>query len=159
MLTACFTLYAKSIMPWWLPIPIGGVFAAMTFPILIIRWHRITGSSNRILNVASHTVTMGLIGASLFLSLNYFCTDQSSFKSVQATVSNKYRKEHERRRRVGRNRYIPDGHWYSYRLCLTLPDNVTKEIEVPLSEYNNTKIGTTRTLQLENGLFGFTIIK
>lgn len=156
---AVFSLYQITIMPWWLPLLVGILFAGITYPILILRWNKITGNSSRGINTVFHIITMGILGATLFLAFNYFGADDNTLTPVQTTVNDKYRKAHQKRRRVGRNRYINDGYWYSYRLSLQLPDGNIKDIEVPHSEYRRTKIGTTKTIGMETGLFRFPIIK
>ena len=62
-------------------------------------------------------------------------------------------------RRVGNHRYVPAGERKEYYLQVIFENGTRKKLPVSLSTYNNTRTNATRTLTLEKGFFGYTIIK
>ncbi len=152
-------IYHRTLIAWWIVLVIGLAFSAATSPALLFRWAKLTGNNSTLLSAIVHLTVTCIIASTIFLTTNYFFANQASETKVETTVTDKYRKEHQKRRRVGRNRYINDGVRYSYHLTLTLPDGREKEMEVNFSEYRRTKTGNRKTTTTRKGLYGFTIIK
>ena len=85
--------------------------------------------------------------------------DPSSTREEKVTVLSKHIETHKQTRRVGNHRYVPAGERKEYYLQVIFENGTRKKLPVSLSTYNNTRTNATRTLTLEKGFFGYTIIK
>lgn len=152
--------YGKTLASVWIGAGVAFVVASAMAPLFIPLWHRLTGSIKTWICLLCHYAFAGSLVFMLVFGFNYWCSDASSASYVKAEISSKYRKEHNRTRRVGRGRMIYTGEkWYSYFLTLTLPDGRTKDIEVPLSTYNRKSTGAIVEIETQRGLFGMDVIK
>ena len=81
------------------------------------------------------------------------------YPEEKVTVLSKHIETHKQTRRVGNHRYVPAGERKEYYLQVIFENGTRKKLPVPLSTYNKTRTNATRTLTLEKGFFGYTIIK
>lgn len=160
-LLLCFgiVIYGNTLIKWWLPVIPAAILAAGTIPVLAMRWKSLTESDSIILNGACHLFVVFSLVYALFLGSNYYMADDSTIVVEQTEVVKKYSKEHTRYRRVGRNRRIPDGHYYTYHILLRFPDGREKSQEVQLKAYNRIRTGSHRDIKVEQGLWGVPVIK
>lgn len=56
------------------------------------------------------------------------------------------------------NRYVPDGHYYTYGAVVTLPDGRKTEQHLSLEEYNRTRIGAKREVTVARGWLGMPVV-
>lgn len=152
-------IYSDTITQWWLPVIPAAMVALGTAPMLTHRWKRLTDIDSTIVNLLCQIFVFGSITYSLFLGVNYWCADPETIVEEKAEVVDKYQKTHTRYRRVSRRSRVPDGHYYTYHLLLRLNDGREKEVEVPFNTYRRTRNGGHRTITLEKGFFGLTVIK
>ncbi len=152
-------LYHDTMVQWWVPVGVGAFLGVLSWPLTRRVWPRVTGTCRGIINFPCNLLLVGVVTSALFLGINYWGASPSSAETIETTVSGKYRKQHTRYRRLNRRTRVADGYWYSYRIVIGLPDGREKEIEVPLSEYNHIKTGSRHELTVQQGAFGFNVIK
>lgn len=166
VLTACvvlcvfaYVIYGDTIIPFRESITIPLLAAAVTAPFLYRRWAWLTTSANKYFNIVFHILFAGCIFYSAFLLCNFYISDPQSAYTEEAVVKSKEVKKSRKTRRIGRRRYAYDGMRYEYCLQVALPDNTLKEITVSRNIYNRTRIEYPIILSLEEGLFGYPVIK
>lgn len=158
LLAGGVALLGRTLVAWWIPAAIAAVPAIATAMPMMPRWQFLFGFSKPLYALPFHLFTVGAITFFLFLGINRWCADKSTAHTEQTTVVEKFRKEHTRYRRVGRNRRVPDGHYHTWHLKLQFSDGRTKDMEVPFTTYRNAREGSHRELTVERGLFGMTVI-
>ena len=94
----------------------------------------------------------------LFLVGDYWLADPASMQEEEVVVQRKYQETHKKTRRVGKRRYVPDGVRKEYYLEVAFTNGTMKTLHVPLSTYNKTRQGATKTLTLQKGFFGLPVI-
>lgn len=156
---AGYIFYCDTIITWWYPIAAAMVPAIITAKQFYGKWSIMTGSDNRIFNIICHLYVVGAVLYSSLLGANYLFADSTTEHKVQATVISKYKKTHKKYRTVGRRRTISNGTYDSYHICLGFADGTKKSMSVQLNTYNKTRTGGTKTLNLQKGFLGFTVIK
>lgn len=105
-----------------------------------------------------HLVCVGVMSYALFLVGNYWLADPASMQEEEVVVQRKYQETHKKTRRVGKRRYVPDGVRKEYYLEVAFTNGTMKTLHVPLSTYNKTRQGATKTLTLQKGFFGLPVI-
>lgn len=112
------------------------------------------------LNAVCSLIIAGTLTYFALLGCNYWFSDPTSQVKEQVTVIEKFRKEHQRYRRVGRNRMAPSGeHYYSYSIVVKFSDGTVKEIPTAQSAYSRTRINSSLTYNVGVGCLGFRVIK
>ncbi|MDE5650555.1 MAG: hypothetical protein K2J65_09290 [Duncaniella sp.] len=159
LLALGLAIYSNSLTTWWIPVLPAAMVSLGTAPMLCRKWRRLTDVKNWIVNLICHVFVVGSITYSAFLCINYWGADEASDVTENTEVVNKYRQAHTRYRRVGRNRRVADGEYYSYHLLLKFSDGREKAVEVPFSSYRNVKVGGHRILHVQDGLLGIRVIK
>lgn len=157
--TVAAVLWEKTLIEWWV-IPSGAL--AVGFGTAFFagnKWSWLTTVASRPINRTVHTLAVTVILTCCVIGANYFWTSKDSAVEVETVVEAKVRKEHQRTRRVGRNRYINAGVWYSYHLQVRMPDGRLKTIEVGRGEYSRAREGSVKKLTLQEGLLGIPVIK
>ena len=117
-----------------------------------------TAGDNKIVNFLCHLVCVGVMSYALFLVGNYWLADPASMQEEEVVVQRKYQETHKKTRRVGKRRYVPDGVRKEYYLEVAFTNGTMKTLHVPLSTYNKTRQGATKTLTLQKGFFGLPVI-
>ena len=107
-------------------------------------------------NILCHVVCVGVISCSLFLVGNYQMAAPASTKEVTVTVLEKLIKEHEKRRKVGKHRYVSDGVRKEYYLKVAFEDGAIETLHV--STDNRARKGKPKVLTLQKGAFGLPVI-
>lgn len=151
-------IYENTLSVWWIPVGTAGIIAAITCP-FYRKWVWLTGYTSKTVNLLCHLVCAGTLGYALFLSANYGLADSSSAHQEEVIVQQKFQKTHKKTRRVRKRTYVADGVRIEYYLLVTFKNGMEKNLPVPLSVYNKTRAGGTKTLTLQRGLFGLPVIK
>lgn len=152
-----YIIYEDTLSEWWIPVGVALMIAIATFP-FYMRWAWLTAGDNKIVNFLCHLVCVGVMSYALFLVGNYWLADPASMQEEEVVVQRKYQETHKKTRRVGKRRYVPDGVRKEYYLEVAFTNGTMKTLHVPLSTYNKTRQGTTKTLTLQKGFFGFPVI-
>ena len=103
-----YNIYEDTLAAVWIPVGVGLVVAVVTLP-LYKKWIWLTTMEQKAVNILCHVVCVGVISCSLFLVGNYQMAAPASTKEVRVPVREKLIKEHEKRRIVGKLRYVSDG--------------------------------------------------
>ena len=77
----------------------------------------------------------------------------ASTKEVTVTVLEKLIKEHEKRRKVGKHRYVSDGVRKEYYLKVAFEDGAIETLHVSTATYNKARKGKPKVLTLQKGGF------
>lgn len=93
-----------------------------------------------------------------FLVGNYRMAAPASTKEVTVTVLEKLIKEHEKRRKVGKHRYVSDGVRKEYYLKVAFEDGAIETLHVSTATYNKARKGKPKVLTLQKGGFGLPVI-
>ena len=152
-----YIIYEDTLSEWWIPVGVALMIAIATFP-FYMRWAWLTAGDNKIVNFLCHLVCVGVMSYALFLVGNYWLADPASMQEEEVVVQRKYQETHKKTRRVGTRRYVPDGVRKEYYLEVAFTNGTMKTLHVPLSTYNKTRQGATKTLTLQKGFFGFPVI-
>ena len=108
----CLTLCSLTLVDAWLVAAVA-VIAAFPVSALLARKDRFFFSfSKKYLRLAVWLIIIPSVLAGVFYALNYIGADENDITPSSATVENKYYKERQRTRRVGRGRYIATGEKY-----------------------------------------------
>ncbi len=159
LLAVGMAIYADSLTSWWVPVIPAATVALGTAPMLFRKWEQLTDVCNGIVNFLCHLFVAGSLTYFAFLGANYWGADRDSDVTESTEIVKKYRKSHTRYRRVSRRHRVPDGEYYTYHLLLKFDDGRDKEIEVPFDSYRKASVGGHRTLHVQNGLLGISVIK
>lgn len=150
-------VYERTLAPVWIPLGIGLTAAIVTFP-LYRRWRWLTAVEHKGVNAVCHLVCAGIFGSSLFLLGNYWFAHPASTEEVKVTVLEKLVQKREKRRRIGRNRYVPDGVREEYYLKVAFDNGAIETLHVSTATYNKARKGKPKTLTLQQGCFGLPVI-
>ena len=105
------------------------------------------------MNILCHVVCVGVISCSLFLVGNYQMAAPASTKEVTVTVLEKLIKEHEKRRKVGKHRYVSDGVRKEYYLKVAFEDGAIETLHVSTATYNKARKDKPKVLTLTERSF------
>lgn len=150
-------VYERTLAPVWIPLGIGLTAVIITFP-LYRRWRWLTTVEHKGVNALCHLICVGIFGSSLFLWGNCRFAHPASTKEVKVTVLEKLIKKREKRRRVGRHRYVRDGVREEYYLKVAFDNGAIKTLHVSIATYNKARKGKPKTLTLQQGCFGLPVI-
>lgn len=156
---AGYIFFCDTIITWWYPIAAALIPAAATAPRFHGKWRALTTSDNTAINVICHLVAAGSVLYASLLGANYLFADATTGHEVQATILAKHKETHDKYRTVGRRRRVKNGTYDTFHLCLGFADGRKKNMTVTRSEYNKVRTGGTKTMSLQRGLLGFTVIK
>lgn len=107
------------------------------------------------------TVSFGMRGFFLLcivFSGNNLLADADEYE-VTVTVLDKRMEQHEKRRKVGKHRYVSDGMRYEYYLEVAFDNGTVKTLHVSRAVYRNAQKGQPKALSLSQGGFGLPVIK
>ena len=153
-----YAIYGETLIDWWEPLSMALILAIATL-FLYKNWQWLTRSNSKILNGICHLFHVSALCYFLILGGNFILADPSSTREEKVTVLSKDIETHKQTRRVGNHRYVPAGERKEYYLQVIFENGTRKKLPVSLSTYNKTRTNATRTLTLEKGFFGYTIIK
>ena len=103
------------------------------------------------------TVSFGMRGFFL-LCIVYLLADADEYE-VTVTVLDKRMEQHEKRRKVGKHRYVSDGMRYEYYLEVAFDNGTVKTLHVSRAVYRNAQKGQPKALSLSQGGLGLPVIK
>lgn len=152
-----YNIYEDTLAAVWIPVGVGLVVAVVTLP-LYKKWIWLTTMEQKAVNILCHVVCVGVISCSLFLVGNYQMGAPASTKEVTVTVLEKLIKEHEKRRKVGKHRYVSDGVRKEYYLKVAFEDGAIETLHVSTATYNKARKGKPKVLTLQKGGFGLPVI-
>lgn len=133
-----YNIYEDTLAAVWIPVGVGLVVAVVTLP-LYKKWIWLTTMEQKAVNILCHVVCVGVISCSLFLVGNYQMAAPASTKEVTVTVLEKLIKEHEKRRKVGKHRYVSDGVRKEYYLKVAFEDGAIETLHVSTATYNKAR--------------------
>ena len=153
-----YVISEKTLAVWWIPVGVALAAGMLTLP-LYRKWIWLTTMENRIVNVLCHLVCVGSVCYVLFLAGNYLSADAASEHEVTVTVLDKRMEQHEKRRRVGKHRYVSDGMRYEYYLEVAFDNGKVETLHVSRAVYRKARKGKPKVLSLIRGGFGLPVIK
>ena len=142
-----YVISEKTLAAWWIPVGVALAAGMLTLPLY------------RIVNVLCHLVCVGSVCYVLFLAGNYLSADAASEHEVTVTVLDKRMEQHEKRRRVGKHRYVSDGMRYEYYLEVAFDNGKVETLHVSRAVYRKARKGKPKVLSLIRGGFGLPVIK
>ena len=152
-------LWERTLIEWWV-VPSGAMVVGLGTAFLAgDKWKAVTTTLNRPVNRTFHALATTVVISCCVIGANYLWAAPDSAVEVEVPVIEKFRKEHQRTRRVGRHRYVNAGVWYSYHLKVEMPDGRMKNIEVGRGEYSRAREGALKKLTLQQGMLGIPVIK
>lgn len=107
----CLALRTLTLVEAWIVAAVA-VCAAFPLTVRLARNRYFFNFSNKTLRLAVWQIIVPSILAGTFYAVNYIGADENDITPSSATVENKYYKERQRTRRVGRGRYIATGEKY-----------------------------------------------
>ena len=141
--TMGYVISEKTLAAWWIPVGVALAAGMLTLP-LYRKWIWLTTVENGIVNVLCHLVCVGSFCYVLFLSGNNLLADAE---------------QHEKRRKVGKHRYVSDGMRYEYYLEVAFDNGTVKTLHVSRAVYRNAQKGQPKALSLSQGGLGLPVIK
>lgn len=148
----------KTLTAWWIPVGVGVAAGVLTLP-LYRKWAWLTTVEGGIVNILCHLVCVGSICCALFLTGNCRLADAGSVYDVTVTVLDKRVEQHEKRRKVGKRTYVPDGVRYEYYLRVAFDNGAVETLHVSRAVYQEAQKGKTKVLALSRGAFGLPVIR
>lgn len=155
--TMGYVISEKTLVAWWIPVGVALAAGMLTLP-LYRKWIWLTTVENGIVNVLCHLVCVGSFCYVLFLSGNNLLADADEYE-VTVTVLDKRMEQHEKRRKVGKHRYVSDGMRYEYYLEVAFDNGTVKTLHVSRAVYRNAQKRQPKALSLSQGGFGLPVIK
>ena len=155
--TMGYVISEKTLAAWWIPVGVALAAGMLSLP-RYRKWIWLTTVENRIVNVLCHLVCVGSFCYVLFLSGNNLLADADEYE-VTVTVLDKRMEQHEKRRKVGKHRYVSDGMRYEYYLEVAFDNGTVKTLHVSRAVYRNAQKRQPKALSLSQGGFGLPVIK
>lgn len=153
-----YIVYERTIINWWLPVASGVLAASATAPFLNSYWKFFTASSQMWTNVLCHVFFTGILVYSFILIGNKeFSGSQNKHETVVSVVEREMVKRNTYRR-VGRHRYVANGHRYDYYLVIATDGGNKKRLPVSHYEYSRARNGSSITAMMQQGFFGYPVI-
>ncbi len=156
--TAGYALYERTLVVWWWPVAAAAAVAAVTMP-LHSRWRWLTESDSRSLNLLCHIYVVCLSAYFCLVGGNFLLSDRASSHGETVVVSEVMKKQHKKYRRLTHNRVVQSGVTYSYYMKAVFADGTSKRLRLSAEAYGKTRPNSRRTVYLERGFFGFSVIR
>nr|MDE6490275.1 DUF2500 domain-containing protein [Muribaculaceae bacterium] len=112
-----------------------------------------------IYNVLCHIYVAGALCYFAITGGNYYFADSTTSITEQAIITGKHSETRDRYRRIGRHRRIKNGTTTSYYITVLHSNGTERDMQVTRQEYNRARKGGQKTITLQKGLLGFTVIK
>ncbi|MCM1079478.1 MAG: hypothetical protein NC344_09900 [Bacteroidales bacterium] len=153
-----YVCYERTLVDWWLPVLVAVVIAVVTVPLMRGRWSWLVGE-DRTFDLLCHLYVTGCLAYFLFLCGNYFLASKESMHEETVTVEERKHTTRDTGYRSGR-RYRRSGRQtHSYYLSVRLEDGSLKDMPVTSKYYSRVRTGGTIDIRLQDGAFGFRVIK
>lgn len=159
LLGLTISLQQNTLIEWWKPLAVAVIPATILGLSFAEISSRISGWSNRTLNIIVGATFWLIAALGCFYALNFFGSDTDSTIDCHARVINKYTEEHYRPRRISRYTTVRGQKYRVYYINLRLPDGKNKKLEITATQYIKIRKGKSITLKIQNGLLGIPIIK
>lgn len=151
-------IYERTLVEWWEPLGMALLAAlGLWFP-LRSRLTRLWKGTSVYGILLGHMVFMTGAALLLILGLNIGLADDATLHSEQVTVESREMETHYHSQRVGRGRYRRGNPYYKYILHVRFENGREKDLEVSLQRYNRCRTGSTLSLNLERGLWGWPVV-
>lgn len=151
-------LSSQTLSPRWGALTAALVLALTSLHVTLKRAGQGKKISEKALRSVAHVFIAGGIGYFAILGINRLGATEDKAETVTGEVTQRLRHTHTRQRRVGRNRYVADGHYYTYGALITLPDGTQTEQHLSLDEYNRLKTGSRRQVKIARGWLGMPVV-
>lgn len=148
---------SHTLSPRWTSLTAAAVLALTSLPITL-RSTRKRTTTQKILRGILHLFMVGGVGFMAIMGINRLGATEDKAETVIGEVTERVRHRHNRHRRVGRNRYVTDGYYYTYGATVTLPDGRQTEQHLSLEEYNRTRTGAKREVAVARGWLGMPVV-
>lgn len=159
MLGLSMVFYRDTLMPWWVPVGTGLAVGLLSGIPLHDKWSRLTATSSRWLNYLCHVAVATSVWIFAVIGGNYLFADATTAHQERVVVEDKTRETHHKTRRVSRRVYTQGAPYYVYVLTVRFDDGRTKDMTVKQKKYSRTHIGDTLTVHMQQGLFGYPVMK
>lgn len=159
MLGLSMVFYRDTLMPWWVPVGTGLAVGLLSGIPLHDKWSRLTATSSRWLNYLCHVAVATSVWIFAVIGGNYLFADATTAHQERVVVEDKTRETHHKTRRVSRRVYTQGAPYYVYVLTVRFYDGRTKDMTVKQKKYSRTHIGDTLTVHMQQGLFGYPVMK
>lgn len=153
-----YVFYEKTLVVWWLPVAVALAVAVVTLPLLRGRWSWWVGK-DKTYDLLCHFYVMCCVAYFAFIGGNWFLADESTVRQEEVMVEEKRHSERDTSHRAGRRYYRSGRKSHSYYLTVRLEDGSLKEMPVTVKAYNRVRAGRPVTISLQEGAFGFRVIK
>lgn len=154
-----YVININTLVAMWIMPAMAAAITIATIPLLARRWRWLTGRDRQLYNILCHIYVTGALAYFAISGGNYFFADSSTAVTEQATVTGRHTSTRDTYRRIGRARHIKNGTTTTYYITLLHTDGIERDMQVTRQEYSHTRTGQQRTLTLQRGLLGFTVIK
>lgn len=152
-------LASQTLSPRWISMTGAAILALTSLPMALRGKNGVKRSTTqKILRGLLHVFVAGGVGYLAILGINRLGATEEKSETVIGEVTERTRHRHNRTRRVGRHRYVPDGHYYTYGAVVTLPDGRKTEQHLSLEEYNRTRTGAKREVTVARGWLGMPVV-
>lgn len=153
---ANIALLEYTLVKWWIPILISATVAAFSGTLLWKVWKRLTDINYFWVNFLCHLIFTTFLLSGLYLTINY--AGSGNPHPEEACVVAKFREQHYRSRRVGRNRYVRGNPYWEYYIKVRLDDSSVRKIRINFKEYQNVRTDRNLILSLSKGALGLPVI-
>ena len=142
---AGIALASQTLSSRWISLTAAAILALTSLPMTLRAKNRVKRSiTQKTLRGPMHVFVAGGVGYLAILGINRLGANQGEIRNVNRRSDRTYSSPPQPHPACGCNRYVPDGHYYTYGAVVTLPDGRKTEQHLSLEEYNRTRIGAKR---------------
>ena len=147
---------ADTLISIWVPVGISLAFACATLLPGLRIWGRVCSDSGKWVAGVLHTFVAGSIIFFLLLFVNYKGADFAKGEKMEATVENKYTKEHTS---GGGRRHRNRSSYTTWHIRLRLPDGRAVTYEISRESYYRLRYGSKISVNVARGTFAWEVMK
>lgn len=162
MIALCggMVVWNRTLVDWWVPALVALAGASVLLRPLSSTWRKFTGSESTAINMMSHIAFFGCLIYFGVLEANYLYPGRGDkMQHVAVTVEKKYTKEHTKVRRLTNGVTVPAGKYKTYHAKFVFADGRSKDIQMPLNDYNHLRQGSETEINLCTGILGWPVMK
>lgn len=154
-----YVINVNTLVAMWIMPAMAAAITIATIPLLARRWRWLTGRDRQLYNILCHIYVTGALAYFAIAGGNYFFADSSTAVTEQA---HRDRPPHTTRDTSPPNRpRTPHQERHHHNLLYNPASHRRHRTRHAghRQEYSHTRTGQQRTLTLQRGLLGFTVIK
>lgn len=156
---AGIALASQTLSSRWISLTAAAILALTSLPMTLRAKNGVKRSiTQKTLRGLMHVFVAGGVDYLAILGINRLGATEEKSETLIGEVTERTRHRHNRTRRVGRTRYVPYGHYYTYGAVVTLPDGRKTKQHLSLEEYNRTRIGAKREVTVARGWLGMPVV-